>query len=200
MNLTSKDHADLKRLEKEIAEGLPTFLRIGRALSEINERKLYRISHETWESYCEERWQISRNYSYRLMNAAEKVDAISVKMLPRGNKTDDSPVRQSSMPKTEMDARRMPAPPPAPPDAKRFADLTHEEQLEEFLRDEEELDSEDDQHQTRNLEQRRYDSARKHYLTMMKKLEGIEGMQEPLKIFASGWSAVDRIARSAGLN
>jgi len=40
-------------------------------LMEINERKLYRDTHGTFEAFVSERWGISRQRAYQLMDAAE---------------------------------------------------------------------------------------------------------------------------------
>lgn len=49
---------------------------------EIREKRLYRIQgHDTFEAYCQEKWQFSRSYAHRIMEAAE----IAADLLPIGN-------------------------------------------------------------------------------------------------------------------
>lgn len=68
---------ELDALEQEIANDLRGFIRIGTALKEISERRLYRGAFETFEDYAKERWSISRQYAYRLIHAVEIRAALS---------------------------------------------------------------------------------------------------------------------------
>lgn len=63
----------LTELEAVIADGLPTFARVGAALLEIRDDRLYRGSHDTFEAYCRERWGVGRNYVNKTIAAAEVV-------------------------------------------------------------------------------------------------------------------------------
>lgn len=67
----------LARLEATIAAGLNTFVEVGNALAEVREARLYRATHDTFEAYCADRWQISRPRAYELMNAASAVSAMA---------------------------------------------------------------------------------------------------------------------------
>ena len=69
--LTKSEQAELARLCKVVDEGLSSFLAVGTALVEINEKRLYRQSHETFEAFVRERWGITRQRAYQLMEAAE---------------------------------------------------------------------------------------------------------------------------------
>ena len=51
-----------------LSNSLNSFLLIGEALAEINEKQLYR-SYSTFEEYCEKKWDINRQTGYRLINA-----------------------------------------------------------------------------------------------------------------------------------
>jgi hypothetical protein len=73
--LTCTDQGRLAELEAVIDAGLPTFQSVGRALLEIRDKKLYRISHPTFEDYCQSRWDISRSWAYRLIRDEEKACA-----------------------------------------------------------------------------------------------------------------------------
>lgn len=79
--LTIDEARRLKHCEKVIERGLETFYEVGNALAEIRESRLYRISFGSFEDYCRERWNMSRFYAHRLIDAAQVVD----NLLPMGN-------------------------------------------------------------------------------------------------------------------
>lgn len=75
----------LAELEKTVEKGCATFLEVGLALMEIRDNKLYRQSHDTFETYCVQRWQFSRQHAYRLISAAQvsiEIESLS----PMGDK------------------------------------------------------------------------------------------------------------------
>lgn len=76
--LTHAEAAQLAEHEQVIERGLKTFIEVGTALADIRESRLYRATHQTFEAYLEERWQISRSYAHRMITAANVV-------LPIGN-------------------------------------------------------------------------------------------------------------------
>jgi hypothetical protein len=65
--LTRTDQGRLVELEAVIDAGLPTFQSVGRALLEIRDKKLYRVSHPTFEDYCQSRWGFCARTAYRLI-------------------------------------------------------------------------------------------------------------------------------------
>jgi hypothetical protein len=67
----------LERCERIIAEGIQTFVEVGRALLVIRDGQLYRQTHATFEAYCRERWDLSRTYAYQLIGASEVVDEVA---------------------------------------------------------------------------------------------------------------------------
>jgi len=75
-NLTTKETAELERLETVIADNLMALYEVGKALLYIRDRKLYRESHRTFEDYCRDKWGMSRDYSYKLIAASEVVDNV----------------------------------------------------------------------------------------------------------------------------
>lgn len=79
--LTSAERDELLRCESIIERGLNTFYEVGTALAEIREQRLYRNTHDTFEAYCRERWQMSRIHAHRLIDAAEVIS----NLLPIGN-------------------------------------------------------------------------------------------------------------------
>jgi hypothetical protein len=75
--LDPKEVKRLTVLEGKIEKGLKTFFEVGRALVEINDKRLYRESHKTFADYCEDRWSLSRASAYRHMDAAKVVGVLS---------------------------------------------------------------------------------------------------------------------------
>ncbi|MEU9444615.1 hypothetical protein AB0D42_27790 [Streptomyces sp. NPDC048304] len=71
--LTHDEQADLAQLEAVIERGMNTFIEVGNALAVIQERKLYRSQHGTFEDYCRSKWGFSRQRAYQLTAAAEAV-------------------------------------------------------------------------------------------------------------------------------
>jgi hypothetical protein len=69
--LTAPERTDLRKLCKIVEDGLGKFIEVGLALLEINERKLYRESHKTFEAFVFEKFGISRAHAYRMIEAAE---------------------------------------------------------------------------------------------------------------------------------
>ena len=62
----------LRTLEKEIRSGMEEFYYTGMKLKEIKDDELYKEDgFETWEAYCRERWEWSRDYALKLISAAE---------------------------------------------------------------------------------------------------------------------------------
>lgn len=71
--LSSPDRDRLQRLEAIVEEGLTTFIRVGNALREIRDRRLYRETHDSFNAYCQDRWGIGRHYAYRQIRASAVV-------------------------------------------------------------------------------------------------------------------------------
>jgi hypothetical protein len=68
----------LAELEAIIERGMRTFIEVGNALLEIRNRRLYREQgFKTFEDYCRERWNMSRTYAYRQIDAAKVVQNLS---------------------------------------------------------------------------------------------------------------------------
>jgi len=67
----------LEDCEVIIQRGLNTFIDVGNALLEIRDNRLYKDCHATFEDYCKERWDFTRQHAYRLMEAAEVAGNLS---------------------------------------------------------------------------------------------------------------------------
>jgi hypothetical protein len=75
--LSSNETEILEYCERVIAEGIQTFVEVGRALLVIRDQQLYRQTYATFEAYCRERWDLSRTYAYQLIGASEVVDHVA---------------------------------------------------------------------------------------------------------------------------
>src|SRR5688500_3419150 len=74
--LTIVEQAKLENLESVITDDLRAFLRVGNALLEISNERLYRMTHSTFEAYCKERWDMTKQQAYWLIGAAGAVGDI----------------------------------------------------------------------------------------------------------------------------
>jgi hypothetical protein len=75
--LTAEEQDELAIHEVIIKEGLSVFWDVGRSLFTIREKRLYRQTHETFEAYCREKWNISRQHAYRLIEATDVFENVS---------------------------------------------------------------------------------------------------------------------------
>ncbi len=74
--LTVDERSELETLEKIIERGKQTFVEVGNALMEIREKRLYRETHSTFESYTQERWDFSSSRARQLIGAAQIVASL----------------------------------------------------------------------------------------------------------------------------
>jgi hypothetical protein len=71
--LSEAEKKKLQSCEKKIASSSECFVEVGESLQAIRDQKLYRESHNTFESYCEQVWGFGRSYAYRQIKAAKIV-------------------------------------------------------------------------------------------------------------------------------
>jgi hypothetical protein len=74
--LTAADKKALAKHEETIRGGLASFIDVGRALAEIRDSTLYRDDFESFEDYCNTRWDLKRQTAYDKIHAAEIVAEI----------------------------------------------------------------------------------------------------------------------------
>lgn len=74
--LTPAEARHLRALEGRIERGLMKFYEVGDSLLEIRDKRLFRLTHPSFESYARERWELDRARAYQLMGAAEVVTAL----------------------------------------------------------------------------------------------------------------------------
>lgn len=110
---------DLSRLEHTIKQGLEVFYRVGEALMQIRDRKLYKeLGYSNFKDYCIERWNMGRSQAYRLIDSAEVVSNIveTKKSVPNWGQNLATPYQSSSepsvmpmnkLPKSESVAREL---------------------------------------------------------------------------------------------
>ena len=71
-------HDRLTHLENTIAENQYRFVEIGKALKEIRDTRLYKLTlFETFEAYGRARWDMGRSQVYRLINAYRVINNLS---------------------------------------------------------------------------------------------------------------------------
>jgi hypothetical protein len=82
--LTRRERRDFEECEEAIRHGLSTFVDVGKALAKVKRGLLYRETHETFESYCRDRWGMGRNYVNKQIAAARAVENVGtiVPILP----------------------------------------------------------------------------------------------------------------------
>ncbi len=80
--LDDGERARLEQLEAIVEQGLQTFYEVGKALIEIQEKKLYRETHKTFAAYCRNRWGMGKSTAYRYIDAAQVMENLS----PMGDK------------------------------------------------------------------------------------------------------------------
>src|SRR5579859_2559875 len=86
-NLIDVERKDLADCEAAIDSLRVAFWAAGKALQVIRDARLYRGSHDTFEDYCEGRWQMRRVYADRLIRAwplAERLTPIGTRELNEG--------------------------------------------------------------------------------------------------------------------
>ncbi|MBW4505527.1 MAG: hypothetical protein KME64_03300 [Scytonematopsis contorta HA4267-MV1] len=69
--LSYEEQRDREHLERIIER---SFYEAGKALKEIRDRRLYRSTHKTFESYCQDRFGYNNSRSYQMMDAATVVE------------------------------------------------------------------------------------------------------------------------------
>ena len=75
--LSESEQQELLHCEEVITRNLGAFFEIGAALLIVNQKRLYRAQHHSFDQYCRERWDMSRMHAYRLLHAAEVHQALS---------------------------------------------------------------------------------------------------------------------------
>jgi len=72
----------LEECEAIIEAGLEQYVRVGLALRQIRLYGLYKVTHDTWESYCKEKWGLTTRHALYLVNGASVSEVITSANLP----------------------------------------------------------------------------------------------------------------------
>ncbi len=83
---------ELAECEAKIERGLQTFYEVGQALINIRDKQLYREHYNTFEAYCQDRWQMSHQRAYQLMGAAEVVENVQKFLHPPQTESHTTPL------------------------------------------------------------------------------------------------------------
>lgn len=75
--LTLAERQRLTELEQVVSENLMTFYEVGMALAEIRDNRLYRETHDTFDAYCRERFDVVKTHANRLIGAARVVENLT---------------------------------------------------------------------------------------------------------------------------
>ncbi len=73
--LTPEEQKERQRLERIVGR---SFVEAGQALAEIRARRLYRSTHKTFETYCQDRFGFSRRYVNYRIAAVQVVDNLKM--------------------------------------------------------------------------------------------------------------------------
>jgi hypothetical protein len=69
--LTPLEQANLYACEEVVRAGWYTFVQVGLALAQIRDQRLYRLEFDSFEAYCQVKWQYGRRYVNQLISAAQ---------------------------------------------------------------------------------------------------------------------------------
>jgi hypothetical protein len=75
--ISCSEEAQLAHLEIRISKGISSFIEVGEALSAIRDARLYRATHGTFESYCAEKWGMSKTHCNRLISSSEVAQSLA---------------------------------------------------------------------------------------------------------------------------
>ena len=90
--LSPSEQKQFSEYEAIVSKGWPEFLKVGQALMAIRAKRLYRAGHDTFDSYCKDKWQYGKSQVYRFIGAAQVMD-------------DLSPIGDMQMPNNESQVR-----------------------------------------------------------------------------------------------
>lgn len=74
--LTKAETEKLATLEGVVARHLESFFDVAHAMRTIKVERLWRADYHSWEDYVGRKWQMSRQHSYRLLDAGEIIEKV----------------------------------------------------------------------------------------------------------------------------
>lgn len=75
-SLTDGERQELEECEKQIDSLRTSEFLAGDSLRIIDEKKLYREEFDSFEKYCQDKWDMSPQHAYRLINAAKFAEIV----------------------------------------------------------------------------------------------------------------------------
>ena len=75
-DLTVEETSRLHELEDIIKEGFQSFLKVGLAFAEVCLKRLYRSTHDSFESWCRDRWGLSLSRTSQIISSVKVCDNI----------------------------------------------------------------------------------------------------------------------------
>lgn len=75
--LTQTEVTELDEAESVIHEFKEAFVKTGKALRDIQTKRLYRLTHPSFKDYLKERWSLARGRAYELMDASDAALLVS---------------------------------------------------------------------------------------------------------------------------
>lgn len=69
IELNALEAQQLKACEITIKNGFRSFISVGSSLALIRDKRLFRVTHKSFEEYCRDRWQLGNAYAHRLIGA-----------------------------------------------------------------------------------------------------------------------------------
>ena len=103
----SKTSKELAHHEAIIDDGLKSFLHVGRSLIAIRDGSLYEEGYDTFEQYCQKRWNFTRQRAYQLVEAAETVDSLKMSTIVDIKTENPKQKTQIPLPENEAQARAL---------------------------------------------------------------------------------------------
>ena len=95
--LTRNDRRILSELEGTIARHKESFFKVGFALQEIRDSRLYRDNYSTFDAYLKNRWGLARSYASRLIMAAEAGEKLLTIVNSPTGKIEIAPLRETQV-------------------------------------------------------------------------------------------------------
>lgn len=94
-DVTPEERAEFRRLDKIVRKGVEAFMECGKALIEIQDKKLWRAGGSpTWEDYCCQVAGLSKSYAHRIIKATRVALELGTE-LPIGNSV--APISESQV-------------------------------------------------------------------------------------------------------
>jgi len=76
--LTNREKTLKAELEGIVERGIQQFLEVGLALSELRSKRLYRVTHPTFEAYVRDRFGLARSTVDSIIRSAQKLHPCSI--------------------------------------------------------------------------------------------------------------------------